>query len=234
MLGEYAAELEAVRAWRVSAPENPVLIAFELRALAALGRVADVETLLERTGGARAAREPQRIPFVLRELDEELDAHRRGDLARVVRRREVESFRRSPADAPTSPQVRFALARLLYRAGAYDEAEAELAALETAQPDDASNYALYRALIAARRGRHEEAGQLAARVLALKGPYDFGRTSYARARIAARMGDRALALSLLRQAIDEGMPHGPALHSDGELAPLQSDPAFLELLRPKG
>jgi DNA-binding SARP family transcriptional activator/TolB-like protein len=234
MLGDYAAELAAVRAWRASAPENPVLVAFELRALAALGRVADVQTLLERTGGGYPAREPPRLPFVLRDLDEELDAHTHVDLARAVRRRAVESLRRRPAGEPGVAQSGYALARVLYRAGAYDDAETELAALESQRPADAFDHALQRGLIAARRGRRDEARRLAESLLALERPYDFGRTAYARAQIAAQTGDRALALSLLRQAFDEGMSHGPATHADGELAPLRSDPAFQELIRPKG
>lgn len=69
---------------------------------------------------------------------------------------------------------------------------------------------------------------------ALRRPYDWGRTAYARAQLAAARGDADGALSLLRTALAGGVPYGPLLHADPAFAPLRADPRWRELLRPKG
>ena len=67
---------------------------------------------------------------------------------------------------------------------------------------------------------------------------DRGRFTYERALIAARLGERERALTLLRQAVGEGLPAIPYLYPEIEVDPdldsLRSDPAFHRLLEPKG
>jgi len=57
-----------------------------------------------------------------------------------------------------------------------------------------------------------------------------------RARIAALLGDREEAVTLLRQAIEQGVNwgHGVWVHRDIDLESLHDYPPFQELLRPKG
>ncbi len=57
--------------------------------------------------------------------------------------------------------------------------------------------------------------------------------TYAQARIAARLGDTTAARALLRQALGEGVPYGPVVHADPDLAPLRADLRSVALLRPK-
>ena len=70
------------------------------------------------------------------------------------------------------------------------------------------------------------------------GDVDRGRFTYERALIAARLGERERALTLLRQAVGEGLPAIPYLYPEIEVDPdfdsLRSDPAFHRLLEPKG
>ena len=54
-----------------------------------------------------------------------------------------------------------------------------------------------------------------------------------RARIHALLGDRDLAIALLRDALGQGFPHVHALHTDLAFASLRDDPSFQELTKPK-
>jgi hypothetical protein len=91
----------------------------------------------------------------------------------------------------------------------------------------------YLGALAARRG--DRAAALAAdSVLAsLRRAYLVGRHTYWRARIAALLGDRERAVTLLRDALREGRTY-PMLHGEADLAPLHGMPAFEDLIRPKG
>ena len=89
----------------------------------------------------------------------------------------------------------------------------------------------YAALAAAHDGRRIEALRIAHRLASTRESYDGGRTTYARARLAMALGDRRAALTLLGQAMREGVPYNTALHVDPELAPLRGDPAFETMLR---
>lgn len=64
-------------------------------------------------------------------------------------------------------------------------------------------------------------------------PYIRGQHLYWRAVIAARLGQKDRALSLLREAIARGVPYSQ-LHESEELRPLADYPPFLELIAPKG
>jgi len=96
-------------------------------------------------------------------------------------------------------------------------------------PDD-FRYITCSGLVAAHRRQRVSALRAAARLSILRRPYDRGQTTYARAQLAAALGDTAEALSLLRQSLREGVFYGTALHSEPELAPLRSLPAFQALL----
>ena len=79
---------------------------------------------------------------------------------------------------------------------------------------------------AARMGNRTEAQRLSGELAALSGPYLFGSHTYARARIAAALGDRADAVELLQEAWIQGR----SITFDGrEIEDAHSDPAFESL-----
>jgi len=80
---------------------------------------------------------------------------------------------------------------------------------------------------AARMGDRPEAERLAAALAATSDPYLFGSQTYARARIAAALGDRAGAVELLQAAWIQG--RSPAFDRR-DIEDVHSDPAF-ETLR---
>ena len=73
----------------------------------------------------------------------------------------------------------------------------------------------YLGVLAARRG-DRAAAMAAERALAeLREPYLLGRHTYWRARIAALLGDRERAVTLLRDALKEGRTY-PMLHGEAD------------------
>jgi serine/threonine protein kinase len=233
LLGDHASELEAVRGARERHPANREILWCELRALAALGRLGGLERSLDELEALPAIPSGRSLPRILLELADELEAHGHADAARAVLLRVEQRWRAHAPDAELRPDERYEQARTLARLGHDAAAETILVRLATERSGDLRTLA-ERGVIAARQGRAAEAERIGEQLRRERAQYDFGFTSYARARIAAHSGDRALALALLRQAFAEGFVGGSALHADPGLAPLREEPEFRELLRPKG
>lgn len=68
----------------------------------------------------------------------------------------------------------------------------------------------------------------------LPGDVQLGEKALWRASIAAQLDDRPGAIELLRRAFADGLQYNVSIHSDVDLAPLWNEPAFQELMRPKG
>jgi hypothetical protein len=65
-------------------------------------------------------------------------------------------------------------------------------------------------------------------------PYLFGVTTMSRAQIAAVLGDRALAVQLMRRAFAEGREYTVYTHIDLGSELLRGYPPYQELMKPKG
>lgn len=233
VLGEHAAERAAAHTARLYHPDSPDVLAAELRALAALGRLdsvrlglAELETMPAPPGAGAA-------PALLVAVAEELAAHGHHADARLALRGAIATARARAPDAPRTAAARYDVARALYLLGDHAAAAPLLAALVDESPDE-PRFLGQHGLVAAHRGDGVEAARIDARLAALRRPYDRGQTAYARAQLAAARGDRSAALSLLRQAMSEGLPYGTLLHVDPELVPLRDDAGFRALLAPHG
>jgi hypothetical protein len=90
---------------------------------------------------------------------------------------------------------------------------------------------------AAHAGDRTEARRFDATLAALSEPYLFGRHTYARARIAAALGERATAVELLRSAWAQGRPiafddrENEDVHTDEDFESLREFFAFQMLMR---
>jgi TolB-like protein len=82
---------------------------------------------------------------------------------------------------------------------------------------------------AAHRNDRAEAGRIE-QWLATHPSRELGRSTYARARIAALLGDADRALTLLQQSFDEGLVNRMYIHTDPDLESLQDRPAYRRLL----
>ena len=233
MLGNYQDELEAARAALRYIPENRDALACELRALAALGRIEEVQSKLDQFEAASASPGASSVPALLISLADELRVHDQLVASRLVLRRAIDWQISRPREEQAPTVARELLATTLARLSDDTAADTLLAKLVAEQPE-VPRYVAAQALLAARRGERDRAARLAARLRAHPERYDRGQTTYALAEIAAQLGDTAEAMMLLRRAFAEGMPYGPAVHSDPQLAPLRAERAFQELLRARG
>ncbi len=229
VLGRYEDELETAR--RASSLHTARLPFVQpmVRALAALGRFGELSRVLE---SSRSLPPDGLTPDrVLATAVDELRTH--GERERAIRLAgETLERRRSRGNVRDEAADLHDEGLLLMGATRWDEAKAVLALLTERFPGNVEYGSLLGAA-AARAGDHALARLRDSRLAREKRRWDRGRTAWARARIAASLGEADAALSLLREAFADGFPYGVSLHSDVALEPLGSHPAFRDLLRPK-
>lgn len=243
-LGQHARELEASRRAGRLHPDHPAATLLEIRALAALGRTEPLGEILEAARRSPAERRPW-PGELLREAALELRIHDREPEAAGVLRDAVAWFSERVDEASPAP-LRREYARTLYLADRLDEAERLFRWLAAEEPERVVPVGFhhghlqahmdegYLAVIAARRGRDEEADRLAERLESLDLPFGFGAPRFWLCALAAVRGEKRRASSHLRRAFSEGLPHEMFLHTDPHLARLQGDPVFEALMRPRG
>jgi DNA-binding SARP family transcriptional activator/TolB-like protein len=232
MLGQHDAELENIRKGRERYPNEVLLAAVELRALAALGRFAELDRMVDVGATLPAARTPSFGGGIWRAAGE-LDAHGYHAEALALAERAVDWYDDLPADERGSAGALNGMAKSYYVARRWEAADSVFREREALWPGD-YNALGYRAVIAARLGDREAAERLLARVRELANPYDHGRPAYWEACVAAQLGDLERGITQLLDAYREGRAYDLLLHADLDLEPLRPDPRFQELLRPKG
>jgi tetratricopeptide (TPR) repeat protein len=225
MVGDYEGELEVVREGRQQYPGNVMLLTSEARALAALGRLDDVAAILE---AMRSLPSREALGLYLGYVARVLRAHGHRDAAREVFDESIALYQSRPHDTEE-------LTELLYRAERWDDALRLYEELAEEDPEN-TRYLAGLGRLAARRGDREAALRISEELRSFRHRLMERDHTLARARIAALLGDREEALTLLQQAIDQGthFGHGVWLHVDIDFDPLRDYPPFLEFLRPKG
>jgi DNA-binding SARP family transcriptional activator/TolB-like protein len=231
MLGNHRAELRVARRAREIYPSNPQILAQEVMALAALGRLAAVDRLIEERL-AHATPESPSAGAIMVTAARELRAHGRPEAATAILLRSLDWYRALPEGGPMG-DPRASIAIVLYELGHWAEARDAFAVLAAERPG--SIWVRGRlGTLAARRGDRAGADAADDWLRDLDEPYLMGQHTLWRARIAAVSGDHERAVNLLRQAIAEGVQHGTHFHTDVDLAALRDRPDYRELLRPRG
>jgi TolB-like protein len=184
---------------------------------------------------ARLALPPGRgfgLPTQLLHTSAELARHGHPDAARATAARLLAWMDARGPGAFDARRWELFRARTLLALGRDREAAVRLAALVAAD-STVDDPLFYLGVAAARLGDRTTAARMSARLAALPGR-DSMYFDYARAAIAAQLGDRAAALALLRQAFVRGLAVANGrLHADPPFDPLRGDPAFEALVRPK-
>jgi tetratricopeptide (TPR) repeat protein len=249
MLGQYEEELEVLRAGRREFPDDLRLVDGHLRALAALGRIDELNALLD----TLLALPVERVPGGVRSIDaraqvgaDALRAHGHVDAGRQVAQRLLDWLEARPpgesAQLRLGSYYRYALAECLYRLERWEEARAVYEELLAENP--ASGLGL-RSLgrlgaIAARLGDTARARAISEQLAEKPGGQPVRR-----AYIAALLGEQAEAVRLLREGLNAGLDRGrwpqgsmgyytELRHRDMDLEPLRGYPPFEQFMRPRG
>ncbi len=131
--------------------------------------------------------------------------------------------------------LRADLAWALYQAARWNDAQRLYEELAEEYPED-TGYLAALGQLAARRGDREEALRISEGLRSVEYPLREWRATRMRASIAAVLGDREEAMTLLQQVIDRIVPgsYWVGLHRDIDFESLRDYPPFREFLRPKG
>ncbi len=232
LLGEHREELGVGRRGRALQPEHlGVHLSNEARALAALGRTTELRRLMDALPGLPGM-DGAGGTSVMLTAARELRAHGHAAEARAMFDRLVAWDQRLPPDVRGPAQERWLLAQALAERGDCAAAATLLDRLIASAPDDL-RYRGYAALCAAALGDRLVATRTDAWLAGLTRPYLRGEHTLWRARIAASLGERDRAVTLLRDAFAQGVPYTAALHVDHGLAPLHGYAPYDEMLKPK-
>jgi tetratricopeptide (TPR) repeat protein len=230
LLGQHQEELALAREARERHPSSLLARGSELYALAALGRIAELERALDEAMTLEGG--PASSPGLLMLLvATELGTHGHPEAQARVAARAVSWYQHRPAAVLDQPKLRQELGRALLLAGRLDEAAAIARELLTA---DASNHRHHQLAgqVAARRGDRTAARRNLTALAALEDQR--GEVFLARARLAALLGEREAAITWLREGLARGLELGVPLHRDRDLATLRGWPPFDELVEPRG
>jgi tetratricopeptide (TPR) repeat protein len=230
-LGEHEKELEIAKQARRRFPDSFDPLNCEVRAFAALGKIAEVRRLIEESltlAKPNAAGDPGGTMIT---AGEELRAHGYEDAAMTSFDQAIQWYRSRPAEEMDG--LRYVYGLTLYDARRWEEAKSIFEELGKKSPDNMV-YQRYVGCIAARQGDREEAWKVSEWLKNLKQPYLLGEHTYYRACIAAILGERDEAVTLLQDSFLQGYPYRIYLHPDFDFESLWDYPPFKELLKPKG
>jgi tetratricopeptide (TPR) repeat protein len=224
-------ELEAARQGRRQYPGILPTLSYEVRALAASGRLTEVNRRLNESF-SMAVMPGWNPAVVLRGAADELEAHGYAEEARVARLRGLAWLDTRSEAEQALESSQFLRAQLLYRGGRLADAKALLTTLVQEHPDSVG-YAGFLGVLAAQQGDHNSAEKIDRWLATIDRPYLTGLPVTWRARIEARLGRRDRAIDRLREALAQGGQYDLWLHTDPDLANLRTEPAFRELLASK-
>jgi len=230
VLGEHERELAEARRGIAIYPDELYLRACEVRALASLGRLEDVDRVI---AGSLAL--PSRFATpggVMEEAALELREHGHSEASLGIANQAVDWHRSRLAGEARSEANLRGLAHCLLLAERWEEARSAYAELATQHPEDLS-CKRYLGVLAALRGDRVEARRISEELRRIDRPYLFGEATYCRACIAAQLGEKGRAVELLRESFAQGKRYDLYLHRDIDLEPLHGYPPFEELIRPK-
>lgn len=230
--GDYESELREARRAREALPGRLGLVEAESRALAALGRTDEARRATAE--GYSLPLEPEISPATVAvAVAAELRAHGYAEAAGSVAERAIEWLRARPEPESDTAAHRLTLARAYLAAERWQDAAALLRALARENPTDPFVLGDL-GTSAARLGHRDEALAISDSLGGLARPPNFGADLFRQARIAAVLGDREEALSLLRAAVAAGWSFSVYVHADPDLEPLRGYAPFEEFMQPKG
>jgi tetratricopeptide (TPR) repeat protein len=247
-LNEHEEELKEAQRGRGVYPHLLNLRAYEARALVALGRIDDMEKLIEEMLTMSTHAYPAGFllrkgtpGYVMLAAAEELRAHGHREASLKMAVRAVEWYRSRIGEEAREEDTRSGLGNALYQAQRWREANKIFAALAAENPRNVTYKGILGSL-SAREGDRVKAIRITEE---LRGMEPLHLSCFRSARILSLLGDSARALALLREAVAVGFggTNEPDLDMYGygfiyrhcmDLEPLRGYPPFEELIKPKG
>jgi serine/threonine protein kinase/tetratricopeptide (TPR) repeat protein len=227
-LGDFKAELTTAEEALEHFPNEFMMHICRVAALAALGRVSELEAATEGQLTAPAIMANRNLLRVIAARELRAHGHREASLA--FARRAVADFR---SQERASPRASILLVQALEFAEQWGEARAAADELVARTPKDPRVLG-HAGMLAARTGDREAALDADRRLRLLEGEPLYGAPWYWRAAIWAHLGDSDKAVNLLRHSFAEGQRFKLSLHTTTAFEPLWDHPDFLGILEPKG
>ncbi len=226
MLEKHKKELKAARQGRKQYPYLLSNLWYEVRALAALGKVGDIQKRIE---------ESHNLPLqgswtpasIMRYASRELRLNGYKEEAIEIANQAIAWYKENK-----ERDYRSGLAFSLELAEQWKEAEEIYKQLLLENPDSI-NYKGRLGCLAARLGEKEKALRISHELAGIERFYINGNHTYWRACIASLLGEKELAVRLLRESLNQGQSY-ERLYYDIDLEPLYEYPPFKELIKPKG
>lgn len=224
LLGRYDDELRVARERRARDPVGYDALDLELGARAAMGQLEEVSRLID-----NAAAKPLGWDSGPGRAYGEFLAHGHGDAASAMLARCVRTYEANARAAHATRADSSAYASALLWSRDYQRAREVWLRLATSATDDweARTHAVY---ALAGLGKRDEAIRASDDWTKSPPPYCPGCAPYARAVVAALVGDRSRAVDLLRQAFSEGRPFSQSQHRTWASLGMLGDPRVRQML----
>ena len=228
---DYKAQLKVAREGERRFPGVLQFYSQEAGALAALGRLDEIERVIQARGAVQGGVRSGWWLETMFSTTSELRAHGHREASLKVAEGIVAWCReRPPAEAA---DYRGEVMSALIFAERLSEAKAIADVLLAENPDDI-DLRLAAGMLAARLGDAAQARRIEAELAALTTPYLYGGHTLSRACIAAQLGEEDRAVTLLRDAFGQGLQFSIHIHRELCLEPLWGYPPYEELMKPKG
>jgi tetratricopeptide (TPR) repeat protein len=255
LANDFEGQLRVAKERIANFPGELILYSQQAMALAALGRLDEVDRVIDSCLTIPVRPGSGTPVSVMEDAAYELRAHGHPEKALAVGERVISWMRSRPPEE--LKRWRFQLGQAYYLTEHWQEAGQifkELAG-ESPQNIDFQGYlGTYSSVIlpqsglreffmaiqgylgglAVRLGNRAEAERIADSLGLLDRRYRFGQHTYCRARIASLLGEKEKAVALLREAFAQGYRFTITVHRDPDFEPLRDYPPYQELLRPKG
>ncbi|MFI5165439.1 MAG: protein kinase [Thermoanaerobaculales bacterium] len=228
---DYKGEIKVAREGEHRFPGVLLFYISEARALAALGRLDEIEKVIEACEAMQGGFRDATLGDLMTTIAGELRAHGHQDASLKMAERTVAWYRARPASEAAKYQED--LLGALYQSERWAEARAIADALLAKNPGDIGMRGMVGCL-GARLGDVAQARRTEGELAALTRPYLYGAHTYFRACIAGQLGEKDRAVELLRDAFAQGLQFNNIIHTNMDLEPLWGYPPYEELMKPKG
>ena len=229
MVEDYEKELEIGRSYAQDYPQYQFAYVIQGRSLVALGRIAEVDALIEKVTGSK---EIGGVPAnFVRQMGLEFRRHGYPELALKYFEYSISLLKSMKPEEQKN--LRTGIFWSYYVADKWDEAEALAKELAQEFPEDITHLGRLGA-VAARKGDVKEAKRIFNLLGETKDPRWINETRYRQSLIASILGEKETAVNLIKELLENGWDYGPGWYVNTDYEPLRDYEPFKKLFAIKG